>query len=56
MVSKEKINRINELARMSKERELTEVEKEEQQNLRKEYIDSFRKSFTRQLENIELVD
>lgn len=56
MVSKEKINRINELARISKERELSVLEKEEQQKLRKEYISSFRKSFAKQLENIELVD
>jgi len=56
MVSEEKINRINELAKMSKERELTKVEKEEQQKLRKEYIDSFKKSFKKQLDNIELVD
>jgi len=56
MVSKEKINRINELARISKERDLTEIEKDEQQKLRKEYIDSFKKSFKKQLENIEIVD
>lgn len=56
MVSKEKINRINELARISKERELTELEKAEQQKLRKEYLSAFRKSFEKQLENIELVD
>lgn len=56
MVSKEKINRINQLAKLSKERELTELEKAEQQKLRKEYLDAFRKSFRRQLENIELVD
>lgn len=56
MVSKEKINRINELARAAKERELTELEKQEQKKLRKEYIDAFRKSFAKQLENIEIVD
>lgn len=56
MVSKEKIERINELARLSKVRDLTESEKEEQQILRKEYIASFRKSFKKQLDNIEVVD
>lgn len=56
MLCKEKINRINDLARASKERELTKTEKLEQENLRKEYIEAFRKSFREQLENIEIVD
>lgn len=56
MLPKEKIDRINELARASKERELTESEKLEQQGLREQYIKSFRKSFTEQLKNIEIVD
>jgi len=56
VVSKEKINRINELARIAKERVLTKLEEEEQQILRKEYIEAFRKSFRKQLDNIELVD
>ncbi len=54
MVSKEKIGRINQLAKLSKERELTEEEKSEQAQLRKEYIESFRKTFKQQLENIEI--
>ena len=33
-----KIDRINELARISKERELTDEEKQEQKKLREEYI------------------
>ncbi len=56
MLSKEKINRINELAKLAKTRQLTETEKVEQQKLRKEYIEAFRKSFRKQLDNIELVD
>lgn len=56
MLSKEKINRINELSKLSKERELSKAEKVEQQKLRKEYIQSFKKSFRKQLDNIELVD
>lgn len=56
MVTKEKINRINELARASKQRALTELEKIEQQKLRAEYILSFKKSFVKQLECIEIVD
>lgn len=46
-----KIDRINELAHLSKERELSDEEKAEQALLRREYIDSFKKSLTAQLEN-----
>ena len=37
-MDKAKIDRINELGRISKTRELTEAEKEEQKALRAEYI------------------
>ena len=40
-----KIDRINELARLSKTRPLTEEEKQEQAALRAEYIRDFRASF-----------
>lgn len=56
MISKEKIERINELARKSKTGQLTEEEKGEQKRLRAEYIQSFRKNLKSQLENIEIVD
>ncbi len=56
MLSKEKIDRINELSRKSKEEKLTSIELEEQAKLRKEYIKSFRKSFKSRLDNITVVD
>jgi len=56
MVSKEKLDRINELARKSKVTELTQEEKEEQQALRSEYIANFREVFRGQLEQIKFVD
>lgn len=56
MLSKEKIDRINELARKSKSVGLTADEKEEQQILRKEYLANFRENFRGQLERIEIVD
>ena len=56
MLSKEKIERINTLAKLSKTRELTGEEKKEQIQLREEYIKSFRKSFRTQLDSIEIVD
>ncbi len=52
-MDKKKIERINELARKSREAELTEAEKEEQAVLRREYIESFKMSLRSQLDNIE---
>ena len=46
-----KVARINELARLSKERELTEAERTEQAALRAEYIRDFRASFGSILDN-----
>ena len=43
-MDKIKIDRINELARISKERELTKDEREEQKKLRAEYLEEFRRS------------
>ena len=43
-MEKTKVDRINELARISKERELTDAEKEEQKVLRAEYIAEFKKT------------
>ncbi len=50
-MEKEKLNRINELARLSKERTLTEEEKKEQAALRQEYINEIRLSFGAMLDN-----
>lgn len=46
-----KLDRINELARLAKQRELTQQELEERDNLRKEYIAEWRKSTIDLLEN-----
>ena len=43
-MDKKKIDRINELARLSKERELTAAEAEERRALREEYLKFFRAS------------
>lgn len=50
-MKQEKIDRINYLARKSRESELTPEEKAEQKVLRDEYIASFKRSLTSQLEN-----
>lgn len=48
------IKRINELYKKSKEEGLNESEKEEQQILRRRYIDSVKSNFRAQLETVEL--
>ncbi|QHA91865.1 DUF896 domain-containing protein [Bacillus sp. N1-1] len=56
MLSQDKIQRINELSRKSKESSLTEAEKKEQKDLRQEYLASLRSSFSNQLHSIKVVD
>ena len=51
MITQEKIDRINLLARKSREEGLTEAEALEQKNLRAEYVAAFRKSLENTLDN-----
>jgi uncharacterized protein YnzC (UPF0291/DUF896 family) len=51
MMEQQKLDRINELARLAKERALTAEELEERDILRKEYIAEWRKSTIETLEN-----
>lgn len=53
-MTEEKIQRINELARKSKAEGLTEEEKAEQQVLRREFIDDFKRNLRGQLDNISI--
>lgn len=50
-----KLNRINELAALAKERELTEEEKAERDALRKEYIAEWRRGAEQVLENTYVI-
>lgn len=43
-MDKEKVDRINELGRLSRVRPLTDEEREEQKKLREEYMTEFRKA------------
>lgn len=52
---KEKLARINELAKIAKERDLTDEELSERAKLRKEFLDNFRAGFKQQLEGITVV-
>ena len=55
-MTKEEITRINELARKSKAEGLTDEEREEQQELRRRYIQSIRSDLRATLQNITIVD
>jgi len=53
-MDKKLIDKINQLSQKSKTQGLTVGEKEEQQKLRKEYLNEFKNNFRKQLENIEI--
>ena len=55
-MKQKKIDRINELARKKKAEGLTEAELEEQSILRREYVESFKRSLVSQLENTYIVE
>ncbi len=55
-MEKEKMERISELTRLSRERELTPNELTERAALRAEYIQDWRKSTINVLENTYIVD
>lgn len=52
----EKIERINALAKKSRETGLDEAELEEQKKLRQEYLEAIRRNFKNTLDNIEIID
>lgn len=56
MLSKDKLNRINELARKSKNEGLTEKETKEQKVLREEYLKNIRSSFKNQMKTMTVID
>ncbi|CAM2764707.1 DUF896 family protein [Streptococcus mutans] len=51
-----KIDRINELARKKKTEGLTSAEKIEQERLREEYIEGYRRSIRHHIEGLKIVD
>lgn len=56
MLDENKMKRINELAQKKKTIGLTHEEGKEQTLLRKEYLQSFRQSFKKTIENTTIID
>jgi uncharacterized protein YnzC (UPF0291/DUF896 family) len=56
MLSKEKLSRINELAKKAKTSKLTAEEAKEQSALRAEYLQTFRSSMLNTLKGVTIVD
>jgi uncharacterized protein YnzC (UPF0291/DUF896 family) len=56
MIDQKLINRINELASISKQRKLTEKEEIERKQLREEYLKQFKAGFRQQLDGVKVVD
>lgn len=55
-MEQKKILRINELAKKAKEEGLSEAEKQEQAELREEYLSAIRKNLRATLDNVKIVD
>ncbi len=55
-MEKAKLERLSELTRISRERELTDKEKEERVKLRNEYRQSVIGNLTSQLENMTIIE
>lgn len=56
MLSQDKLDRINDLARKQRADGLTEDEKKEQDELRQQYIKAFRSSMRNSIEGMKIVD
>ncbi len=56
MLSKDKLARINDLARKAKTSGLSEMEAKEQTKLRSEYLSAFRSSMLNTLSNVKVID
>ncbi len=55
-MDKELIDKINALARKQRAEGLTEEERQQQAELRKQYLSEFRSNFRQILDNVEVVD
>ena len=56
MLTADKLNRLNELAKKKKLGTITDEELKEQQALREEYLMTFRESMKNTIENVRVID
>lgn len=56
MLSKDKLSRLNFLAKLKKSNSISESELLELNNLRKEYIENLRSGFRNHIEGLKIVD
>lgn len=56
MLSQDKLDRINVLARKKRAEGLTDEEEKEQKGLREEYIEAFRSGMRNSIEGMKIVD
>lgn len=56
MITPEKLERINQLAKKAKKDGLTDIETAEQKTLRAEYLENVRSSFTNQFKGMTVID
>lgn len=56
MLDKEKLARLNELAKQKKANDISGEEFDELQALRQEYLKNFKNSFKKQIENTTVID
>lgn len=56
MLAKDKLDRINLLAKKAKQDGLTSKEKAEQQKLRQEYLKNVRQSFKNEFKGMKIID
>ena len=56
MLTADKLNRLNELAKKKKLGTITDEELKEQQVLREEYLMTFRESMKNTIENVKVID
>lgn len=56
MLTADKLNRLNELAKKKKLGTITDEELKEQQFLREEYLMTFRESMKNTIENVKVID
>ena len=56
MLDDQKLQRLNQLAKLKREDKISEAELKELAGLREEYLSNFRSSFKKQIKNTKVID